>query len=378
MNNQKKSHNLWTDCGINSKNKNTTNTIDRGTIDKISENNYTKISKSRENKTQVFVSSAKGNNELISTNNASLISAKSFEQYKNILPIDRSDKNLLALNKLDNISNGVYGEDFELLYTKKISPVVSHFKHKKHFSKDFSLGAAIVSENLTSFGGVESEVEYQLGITKKMGLTAGIDFSFFRKKGMQNSFLTNWYIIRPYDGRYEDDKVAERNLFSTRYKEEFNISTRNPYALGGFVDKLYYISLPVSVYYKVKRYRLSIGFKASYLLYGTNFTSRKNYVGGQNYIISSDKAFIKSKVYNRFDYSSFAGLDFRVYKRFSLSAKFSYSFTNILSNPKTQLKNVSGSLFAFRTDNQYKDRYDNNIYFSLGIKYKLWLKMKCT
>ncbi len=350
---------------------NNTNTIDQVSKDKSIGSENKKVSEVLKNQTLVISSSGNISNSAISKRDDSSISTKGLVKHENTLPIDKLDKKLLMVNKLDNLSMEVSGDDFVLLYTKKITPVLLRFKHKKHFSKAFSLGSAIVSENLTKFGGVESGAEFELGLTKKIGLTAGIDFSFFRKKGMQNSFLTNIFNVRPYDGRYEDDKIPERNKLSPRYKEAFNISTRNPYTLGGFVDELYYVGLPIGIYYKIKNLRLSIGFKASYLLYGTNFTSKKNYVGGQNYIISSDKAFINSKVYNRFDYSSFIVFDLRVYKRTSLSAKFNYSFTNILSNPETQLKNVSHSLFALRINDQYINRYDNNIYFSLGLKYSL-------
>lgn len=349
----------------NSINKNNNNTIDQKALDKSKKNQDD--SKGLENKIQLIVSTGIYDNALI----GSFTKMKSMAKYENAMPIDKLDEKQLTINKIDNIAMEVSGEDFTLLYTKKITPVYLHFKNKKHFSKTFSLGSAIVSENLTSFGGMESGVEFELGLTNKIGLTTGVDFSFFKKKGMHNSFLTNIFSVKPYDGRYEDDKVSERDLFSTRYKEQFNIATRNPYTLSGFVDELYYVGLPVSIYYKAKNLRFSIGFKTSFLIYGTNFTSNKNFVGGQNYIISSNRAFINSKVYNRFDYSSFVAFDWRVYKNFSLSTKFSCSFVHILSDPEMQLKNISRSLFTFRTVDQYKDRYDNNIYFSLGIKYKL-------
>ncbi len=278
---------------------------------------------------------------------------------------------LLAVNRLPLNIEELEKEDFELLYKGSIDSRSYSGIKKYIFNKYFTASLSVVSEDLTSFGGAESGVGYNIDFSNKIGFNAGFSFSFLRKNGMTNSFITNILNVPAYDGSNEKYKVIREGRLGPRYNKEFNISTRNPYTLGGFIDNLYYVGMPVAFYYNSKVFKLSIGLKASYLVKGTNFTANKNYVGGQNYVIYSDKAFFNSKVYNRIDYSTFISFDFAFWKRLSLDMKFNYSFSNILSSPEVQLSADRDHFFTSSIENKYKDRYDNNIYFTLGIKYKL-------
>jgi len=357
-------------------NKNNTNRSneDNGAISKIHITNKNKLSKKNiveriEVARNHYNQNTRESDSFDKTNIYNQVLHKS--DAKNKLISGRNLNDIVLVPVLKNKYINQLSNDFELFYTKPVISGTIDLTKKAIFNNYFIAGISVVSENIQSFGGAESCFSYNVDLSRKIGINAGVDFSFFRKRGMTYSFLTNIFNIPPYDGRYESKKVERPNGITSRYNEDFNISTRNPYALAGFIDKLYYMGLPVSIYYKNKKYRVSLGMRTSYLLKGTNFTANKNYVGGQNYVIHSDRAFINSKVYNRLGYSTFISYEYSIWRNFSISSKFNYSFTNILRSPKEQLSNDNISIFLPITNEEYKNRYDKNIYFSLGLTYKL-------
>jgi len=230
------------------------------------------------------------------------------------------------------------------------------------------LNINLVSEDVKSIGGMAGDITYRYAINRRIGVSSGIGISYFRKQGMTNSFLTAFNIKSEFDPRRLDNShgISNRDIFA------YNSAFRSPYILSRFINELYYVDLPVSMYFKMKKFSISLGIKLSYLFTGTNFTSNKNFYAGRNIVIYSDKAFFNSNIYNKFNYSTVISFDYNITNKIILTSGFNYSSIGIIKNPEDQL-NVDGEI---KQRSKYKDRYDKNVYLFMGMKYRINLKCK--
>lgn len=272
----------------------------------------------------------------------------------------------LIIPKLENT--------YVLSYSDKIKPVLLFKNMRKCFGKALSFDLRGISEDFRSFGGIEGGFQYQIKMSNNIGVGIGVDFSYFRKQGMNNAFFTNVLNHPDYDGSNELDKIRPLGV-NTRYKEEFNLTTRNPYTMSGFINELYYIGIPIGVFYNKNKFEIAFGLKIAYMLKGTNFTANKNLIGGQNYVIYSPAAFYNSNVYSRFDYSTYLAFDYSISRNIAITSKFNYSFSRIINSPKDQIQNNYRTAIIDVIEDRYNNRFDSNTFFSLGLKYKF--KNRC-
>lgn len=251
------------------------------------------------------------------------------------------------------------------------APIMSSnifFNRNRCLKYDLVFNLNAISENLKSLGGFNSGLTLNYNFNRSFSIETGLGFSYFQKRGMTNSFLTTFNIKPVFDPQRWDNP----RQIGSRDNTAFNIGVRSPYVMSRFIRELYYIDLPISVRYRVNKYSVSLGMKASYLVSGTNYTANKDFYAGQNFVIYSNKAFYNSRVYNRLNYSLIFSFDYDITNRIKLSTGFNYSSTGLINRPENQLN--KNNEFDYRIDEKYKDRYDKNIYFSLGMKCRILSK----
>lgn len=247
----------------------------------------------------------------------------------------------------------------------EIQPVFHHLPISECSNNNFQLTLNAVSENVMSLGGLESGLLYKFGIGNNIGLVTGIEFSFFAKQGMQNSFFSTYNLSDPFLNGYNVNTNEETQSNNLDYNQNF----RSPALMSKFIDKLYYLGIPMSISYSKNKYSLLAGIKISYMFHGTNYIINKGEVGGHNVVILSPTAFYNGNVFNKIDYSFILSFDYYLTNKLALTSKINYAYSGIIKSPEIQIDPRKERFAVARSFDQVRERYDKNVYFGLGLKY---------
>lgn len=233
------------------------------------------------------------------------------------------------------------------------------------------LSTGLISENLMSFGGVETGLEYYRKWNDHWYWQTGLNLNMFSKNGFANSlaltpFSSNSNHIVNVD--YRESWVEERYQYEVKNSEIVNNQVGAEY-ITGIVDQLYYLTIPLNLMYEVKNTRFFAGVDASILLKGTNKVHDYNdqYF---NTVVLSNNVLEKRNYLNRLDIGVQIGLETKVWNNLYLYGKYNHGLLKVVRAESAELTNSS---FRDNYETIYEksldQRVDFNRYFSLGVKY---------
>jgi len=261
--------------------------------------------------------------------------------------------NLLTnLNIIEIPSNNITIQNFNPKYF--VHKTLRNKKKYHHF-----LALNLITENGKSFGGVEFAAMVKTKLFGKFSLSSGLDFDYLSKSGMENSFFKTFNIKDPLIN------------FNTRNMklEEYNANFNSPVLRSPFVKDLFYMGLPVVLNLDIADFEIGLGTKLSYMILGTNYYNDYNDLERYNYLLKSSDNYYKTGIYNKLDYGLIMGVGYSLTDKFIISWNFDYSMNWIISSPNFQSDKNSSGLLIYRYNEE--NRYDKNVYFSLGLKYKI-------
>lgn len=243
-------------------------------------------------------------------------------------------------------------EDFKPGYFERV-------EIKKQPKFMHSLAIHLISENGQSFGGMEIAGLVKTKLLGKLYLSSGLNVNFLTKSGMQNSFFKTYNIKDPLLN------------FNTRFMriEEYNANFNSPVLRSKFVKDLCYVGIPVLLNLDFNNLELDLGVKMSYMISGTNYYNDYNDLDRYNYLLKSSDIFYKAGIYNKLDYGMLFGVNYYFSNKIAISWKFDYSLSWIINSPSYQSDKLSQGLLIYKHNEE--NRYDKNVYFSLGLKYNL-------
>ncbi len=302
---------------------------------------------------------------------------KNYESIENSVQVNHNDQELALINTDETIAG------IEQKEKNKLFKLTQHIATKQLFVRTYTnplnidrvfmafvkspctdylyeTDLNVVSENLKSIGGFEIGVNRNFALMDNFYISSGLQYSFYKKYRTNTSFFKTYMQSGDFGKPYGDNKGSVTS---------FNNNFRSPQVLSNFIDELHYLSIPVTVNYKTSRITYSIGLRVSYMIYGENYIADKQRFLDYNVIINSKDVFYNGDIFNKVDYSFTFGVSYSLSQKLYVSAKANYSYVGIINSDNISQGRYTRQ-YTLARDIQLRGRFDKNVYFALGFKYR--------